>query len=318
MAGYRAAMEPSISRRSLLLAGLAALATGPHAGALAAEPVDEPVKPAAADGPVARLMALERASGGRLGVAVLDSAGGRRLNHRGEQRFALCSTFKLLAAALVLARHDRGEERLERRIAFDRDDLVPYSPATEARAGGASGMTLAELCRAAVVVSDNTAGNLLLESFGGPPALTAFARTLGDRATRLDRTEPALNENLPDDPRDTTTPAGMLASLQALLLGDALHADSRARLLDWLLASTTGVRRLRAGVPADWQVAGKTGTGMRGATNEIALLRPPHGRAPLLVAAYYDGPDEATLEQREAVIAEVGRIVASMVPVRVG
>jgi beta-lactamase class A len=173
---------------------------------------------------------------------VLDSAGGRRLNHRGEQRFALCSTFKLLAAALVLARHDRGEERLERRVVFERDDLVPYSPATEAHAG-ASGMTLAELCEAAVVVSDNTAGNLLLASFGGPPALTAFARTLGDRATRIDRIEPALNENLPDDPRDTTTPAGMLASLQALLLGDALRAESRARLLDWLQASTTGARR---------------------------------------------------------------------------
>jgi beta-lactamase class A len=309
MASYRAAMERSISRRSLLLAGLAVLATGPQAAAQAAKPVEPS---AAADGPVARLMALERASGGRLGVAVLDSAGGRRLNHRGEQRFALCSTFKLLAAALVLARHDRGEERLERRIMFDRDDLVPYSPATEAHAG-VSGMTLAELCEAAVVVSDNTAGNLLLASFGGPPALTAFARTLGDRATRLDRIEPALNENLPEDPRDTTTPAGMLASLQALLLGDALRAESRARLLDWLLASTTGARRLRAGVPADWQVAGKTGTGMRGATNEIALLRPSHGRAPLLVAAYYDGPDDATQARHEAVIAEVGRIVASMV-----
>ena len=244
-------------------------------------------------------------------MAILDSANGRRVNHRGEQRFALCSTFKLLAAGLVLARADRGGERLDRRIVFAGGDLVPYSPVTGTRTGQ-PGMTLSELCEAAVVASDNTAGNLLLSSFGGPQALTAFARDLGDRATRLDRTEPALNENLPDDPRDTTTPASMLAGLQALLLDDALRADSRARLLRWMAASTTGARRLRAGVPAGWQVAGKTGTGMRGATNEIALLRPLRGRAPLLVAAYYDAPDETPQAQRDAVIAKVGRIVASM------
>ncbi len=297
-------MDSSVSRRALLLAGLGAAAVRPLAAATAPE--------AAGEAPVARLMALERAHGGRLGVAVLDSANGRRVNHRGEQRFALCSTFKLLAAALVLARAERGEERLERRIVFGKGDLVPYSPATEAHTGK-PGMTVAELCKVAVTVSDNTAANLLLANFGGPPALTAFARTLGDGATRLDRIEPTLNQNLPDDPRDTTTPAGMLASLRALLLGDALRADSRARLLGWLAASTTGARRLRAGVPADWQVAAKTGTGMRGATNDIALLRPSGKRAPLLATVYYDAPDDAPMAQREAVIAEVGRIVASMV-----
>ena len=295
-------MRTCCSRRTLLLAGLGAAmcARGlPHAIAAQSDP----------ESPLARLMALERAHGGRLGVAILDVDSGRRINHRGEQRFALCSTFKLLAAALVLARVDRGEEQLDRRIAYDRDALVTYSPVTEQHVG--AGMTLAELCHAAVTVSDNTAGNLLLASFGGPPALTAFARSLGDAATRLDRIEPELNDVPPGDERDTTTPAAMLVCLRALLVGDALSATSRTRLRDWLLASSTGGRRLRAGVPADWLVGDKTGTGERGATNDVGILLPP-GRGPLLVAAYYDAPDEAAGPQRDAVIAEVGRIAAGL------
>lgn len=301
--GYSDAMNPCTSRRSLLLAGLGALAVNGLPGAIAAGP-----DPA---GPVAKLMALERAHGGRLGVSILDTVGGRRVNHRGEQRFALCSTFKPLAAALVLARVDRGEERLDRRIAYESSELVTYSPVTE-RHVGVSGMTLAELCHAAITVSDNTAGNLLLASFGGPPALTAFMRTLGDQATRLDRIEPALNDVAPGDERDTTTPAAMLHSLRALLLGDALSTASRARLADWLVASTTGGKRLRAGLPADWRAGDKTGTGLRGATNDVAVLWPP-GRGPLLVAAYYDAPDEMEAELRDGVLAEVGRIVAGLV-----
>ena len=296
-------MDPGCTRRSLLLAGLGAtVCAGGLRHAIAAQ-----VEP---DGPVAKLMALERAHGGRLGVAILDVDSGRRVNHRGEQRFALCSTFKLLAAALVLARVDRGEEQLGRRIVYDGDALVTYSPVTELHVG-APGMTLAELCHAAVTVSDNTAGNLLLASFGGPPALTAFARSLGDGATRLDRIEPGLNDVPPGDERDTTTPASLLVSLRALLVGDALSATSRTRLRDWLLASSTGGRRLRAGVPADWLVGDKTGTGERGATNDVGILLPP-GRGPLLVAAYYDAPDDAADSQRDAVIAEVGRIAAGL------
>ena len=301
--GYSEAMNPCPSRRSLLLAGLGAWVGGRWGAAIAAGP--DPARP------VTKLMALERAHGGRLGVSILDTVGGRRINHRGEQRFALCSTFKPLAAALVLARVDRGEERLDRRIAYKRGDLVAYSPVTE-RHADAPGMTLAELCHAAVTVSDNTAGNLLLASFGGPPALTAFLRTLGDQATRLDRIEPALNDVPPGDERDTTTPAAILHSLQALLLGDALSAASRAQLIEWLVASTTGSKRLRAGMPVDWRVGDKTGTGQRGATNDVAILWPP-ARAPLLVAAYYDAPDEMEAELRDGVLAEVGRIVAGLV-----
>lgn len=258
---------------------------------------------------VARLASLERRHGGRLGVAILDTANGRRINHRGEQRFPLLSTFKLLAAALVLARVDRDEERLDRRIVFSQADLVAYSPVTE-RHAGARGMTLAELCAAAITASDNTAGNLLLASFGGPPALTAFARTLGDPVTRLDRIETALNEATPGDPRDTTTPAAMLANMRRLLLGDALSTASRARLVAWLLANTTGGQRLRAGLPADWRIGDKTGASDNGASNDVGIVWPP-GHSPLLVAAYY-AESPATPQQRNAVLAEVGRIVAAL------
>lgn len=261
-------------------------------------------------GPLERLMALEREHGGRLGVAMLDALGGRRINHRGEQRFPMCSTFKWLAAALVLQRVDRGEERLERRVVFERDDLVPWSPGTEHRTG-APGMTLAELCEAAITLSDNTAGNLLLASFGGPPALTAFARSLGDSSTRLDRIEPELNEARPGDPRDTTTPAGMLTSMRAALVGDALSAASRERLVGWLLANTTGAARLRAGFPDDWRVGDKTGTSGTGVSNDVAIAWPPRrdDREPVLVAAYYDGTGLAE-DHGDTVLAEVGRIVA--------
>lgn len=289
------------SRRRLLAVPLAAAAcASPLARTLAAIPTE---------GAVAQLAALERRHGGRLGVAILDMRGGRRINHRAEQRFALLSTFKLLAAALVLARVDRGDERLDRRIVYERAALVPHSPATEARVGP-PGVPLADLCSAAVALSDNTAGNLLLESFGGPAALTAFARTLGDRETRLDRTEPTLNDVPPGEVRDTTTPAAMLGSLRALLVGDVLSAASRERLTGWMEATTTGRARLRAGLPSGWRAGDKTGTNGN-ANNDVAIVWPTR-REPLLVSAYYDNPALESA-QRDAVLAEVGRIVAGLV-----
>lgn len=180
-------------------------------------------RPAVAADVRARLADLESKRGGRLGVAALDLATGRRIAYRSDERFALCSTFKFLAVALVLARVDRREERLERRITFTKQDLVEYSPVTKDRVG-ATGMTVAELCDAAITLSDNTAGNLLLAGFGGPPALTAYARSLGDAVTRLDRIETDLNEATPGDPRDTTTPAAMAENLRRLVVGDALSA----------------------------------------------------------------------------------------------
>ena len=279
-----------LRRRSLFAAGLLPGAATPATTTLA-------------------LAALGRRHGGRLGVAMLESASGRVWAHRAAESFPLCSTFKFLAAACVLARVDRGAESLARRVAYGPEALVPYSPATAPQAG-AGGLTMAELCAAAVTLSDNTAGNLLLDSFGGPPALTAFARALGDTTTRLDRREPALNDVPPGDARDSTTPLAMLGLMQRTLLGTALAPASRAQLAEWLVASRTGGQRLRAGVPAGWRVGDKTGGGPRNATHDLGVIWPP-GRAPVLVAAYYidAGGSEA---ERNAVLAEVGRLAAGL------
>ena len=251
---------------------------------------------------------LERNRGGRLGIAVLDTAGGGIAQYRGHERFPLCSTYKCLAAALVLARVDRDEDSLGRRVGYRRNDLVPYSPITKTHADG-DGMTLDALCDAAMTVSDNTAANLLLDSFGGPPRLTAYLRSLGDTVTRLDRAEPELNEATPGDPRDTTTPVAMLELLRQIVCGTALSEASRARLTGWMVRCKTGDKRLRAGVPADWRVGDKTGTGEHGVTNDVAVMWPV-GRAPLIVTAFYaDGPGSE--ETRSEVLAEVGRLVAA-------
>lgn len=286
-------MSATISRRAVL-AGAASLPLTALAGASRAE-----------DGALA---ALERRSGGRLGVFALDTGSGRTVAHRGNERFAMCSTFKLLAGAFVLARVDRGEERLDRIVPYTARDLITYSPVTEKRAG--AGMTVGGLCDAAITLSDNTAANLLLASFGGPQGLTAYLRTLGDAATRLDRIEPALNEARPGDPRDTTTPAAMGATLRRLLAGDALPQAGRAQLAEWLIACRTGDARIRAGVPAGWRVGDKTGTGGNGATNDVGIVWPP-GRASIMLAIYYAG-SPAAQQVRDATVAEAARIALAV------
>jgi beta-lactamase class A len=231
----------------------------------------------------AEVRRLEGASGGRLGLALFDSGSGDRFAYRGDERFPMCSTFKLLLAAAVLRRTEQGKESLSRRIAVRPGALVSWSPFTEKRVGGEA--SVEELCAAAMTRSDNTAANLLLATIGGPAGIGAFARTLGDEFTRLDRMETALNSATPGDLRDTTTPLAMLGNLRELLLGDALGVDSRERLLRWMRANTTGGDRLRAGLPPQWQIGDKTGSGAKGTTNDIAILWPPGGK-PLLVCAY--------------------------------
>ncbi len=253
----------------------------------------------------ARLADLDRKHGGRLGVAILNIATGNQVEHRGHERFALCSTFKLLTAAFVLARTDRNEEQLDRRIVFAKSDLVTWSPVTEKRVGQ-PGMTLEELCEAAITQSDNTAANCLLASFGGPAGLTAFLRSIGDDVTRLDRIELELNEATPGDPRDTTTPAAMLNSMRKILVGDGLSAPSRERLIAWLIANKTGATRLRAGLPHEWRVGDKTGSGGYNSTNDVAIVWPPN-KDPLLITAYYT-ESKGTGDQRNAILAEVGKI----------
>ena len=252
---------------------------------------------------------LESASGGRLGVCVLDTATGARHAYRGDERFPMCSTFKALAAAAILAQVDAGKEQLSRRINYDASALVTYSPVTEKHVG--DGMTLGEICEAAVTLSDNTAGNLLLAALGGPAGLTAYLRSLGDQFTRLDRNEPSLNEALPDDIRDTTTPNAMASTLQALVLGTkALSAPSREQLTAWLIANKTGDTRLRAGLAKDWRIGDKTGAGARGTNNDVAVVWPPN-RAPIVITAYLTGATVSAMEQN-ATIASVARAVSAM------
>ena len=288
-----------ISRREILFRGL--FAAPALAGSRAfAEAGPDPVRAALAD--------LEASLGGRLGVCLLDVATGRRVEHRADERFALCSTHKFLAAAFALQRVDRREDSLDRRISYSKDSLVTYSPITEKHVG--DGMTLGELCEAALTLSDNTAANLILETLGGPAGFTSRTRALGDDVTRLDRIETALNEAKPEDPRDTTTPAAMADDVRKLVLGDALSAPSREQLASWIAANKTGDKRLRAGIPKGWRVGDKTGSGGNSATNDIAVVWPP-GRGPLIVTAYYvqsPAPDEA----RYQVLAEVGRLAAGI------
>ena len=252
---------------------------------------------------------LERESGGRLGVCVVETATGARHTHRGDERFPMCSTFKALAAAAVLAQVDAGKEQLSRRISYDASALTTYSPVTEKHVG--NGMTSTELRDAAVTLSDNTAANLLLATIGGPAGLTSFARSLDDQFTRLDRNEPTLNEALPDDPRDTTTPNAMASTLQTLILGTkALSAPSREQLTAWLIRNKTGDTRLRAGFAKNWRIGDKTGTGARGTSNDIGVVWPSN-TPPVVITTYLTGATVSATQQN-ATLASVARAVSAM------
>jgi beta-lactamase class A len=250
---------------------------------------------------------LEKSCGGRLGVAVLDTSSGQSVGYRIDERFAMCSTFKVLLAANLLECVDSGKESLDRTLTVPATGLQAYSPITQEHAGGK--MSIRELCAAIITVSDNTAANLLLDTIGGPAGITHFARSLGDTVTRLDRVETALNQALPGDPRDTTSPSAMVDNLRKVLLGNTLSPSSREQLTAWLIANKTGEERLRAGLPGGWRVGDKTGSNGENTTNDIAVFWPEH-RAPVLVAGYLTacpGPDA----KRNGILAEVGKLIAA-------
>ncbi len=265
--------------------------------------------------PGAALAALERRAGGRLGVAILDTAAGRVVGHRQDERFAMCSTFKLPLAAVVLREADAGRLRLDERLTFTKADMLSYAPVTRTHLAE-GGMTVAALTEATQQTSDNVAANLLLKRLGGPAAFTALLRALGDDTSRLDRFEPDLNLVLPGDPRDTTTPLAMARLVGRCVAGDALSAASRERLAGWMVATATGMKRIRAGLPQDWRAGDKTGTGLADAmtdkVNDIAVTWPPN-RAPLVITAYFDSSRRSaeTRAEDEATLAEVGRIAAA-------
>jgi beta-lactamase class A len=292
---------PIVTRRVLLVAAASSMplvAAHASGGAKAAR-----IRAAAR-----RLAAIEAALGGRLGVAVLDTGDETALMHRADERFPMCSTFKFLAVAAVLKRAAEGREQLDRFIPYSVADLERYAPVTRAHVAE-GGMRIGALCAAALEVSDNTAANLLLKTLGGPAGVTRYARSVGDAVTRLDRTEPTLNTAIPGDPRDTTNPGTMARDLRRILLEGALPDQSSRRLEGWMVAATTGAKRLRAGLPSSWRIGDKTGSGDYGTANVVAILRPP-ARAPILAALYLTDT-AAPAQARDAAHAEMGRIIAA-------
>ncbi|AXK63136.1 PEN family class A beta-lactamase, Bcc-type [Burkholderia sp. IDO3] len=295
-------MTYSSQRRTLLLAA----ATAPLVLTVAA--CASPPPAAAQDvSSTTTFAALERAAGGRLGVCAIDTASGRRAQHRADARFPFCSTFKTMLSAAVLAQSVERPGLLQQRVMIGQGDLVNYSPVSSKHVG--TGMTVAALCEAAIQYSDNSAANLLMKMIGGPSAVTAYARSIGDDTFRLDRWETELNTALPGDLRDTTTPAAMAASLRVLTLGDALPAAQRAQLVAWLRGNKVGDKRIRAGVPAGWQVADKTGTGDYGTTNDAGVMWPPSG-APVVLVVYYTQA-RADAKAKDDVIAAAARIAVA-------
>jgi beta-lactamase class A len=253
------------------------------------------------------LTAYERETGGRIGLYAENLATGAKIAWRAEERFVMCSTFKASLAAFALARVDRGEDQLESMIPYGAADLLDYAPVTKQNLASGGAMSVADMCKAAVELSDNTCANLLLARSGGPAALTEFWRATGDAVSRLDHNEPELNRSPPGDPHDTTTPAAMAGNLRRFVLGEVLSPASRERLTDWMLNCKTGNNRLRAGLPKDWKVGDKTGNNAKDAAGDIAVAWPNSG-GPVLIAVYTQG-GSPTPAQLEAVFAGIGRMI---------
>lgn len=255
----------------------------------------------------ARLAEIEARRGGRIGVAAVDLQSGQTLAHRGEERFAMCSTFKWILGGLVLSRVEAGVEQLNREIEISADDIVMHAPTTGPAVG--QRLSVETLCAATIANSDNPAANILLRSLGGPEGFTQALRTMGEQTTRLDRYEPMLNENAPGDPRDTTTPLAMISLMDRMIFGDVLSVASRATLQGWMLAATSGQGRLTAGAPDGWRVGHKTGTSERDANNDVGFALAPHSdRRPVLIASFSDGPG-ALEPAAETAHADIARVV---------
>ncbi|MEU0060320.1 class A beta-lactamase [Streptomyces sp. NPDC006334] len=285
----------ALGRRTLLVAG-AATATCVLTGAPAR----------ASDGVIGGLRALEERYGARLGVYAHNVCTGETVRHRADTLFPICSLFKTLAAAAVLRDLDRDGEVLSRRIHYTAADLVEHSDVTKEHL--ATGMTIAELCEAAICRSDNTAGNLLLRELGGPTTITRFARSLGDPVTRLDRWETELNSGEPWRTTDTTSPRAIARTYARLVLGDALSRPDRALLTDWLLHNKTSDTRLRAGLPSSWAVADKTGGGSYGTNNNVGIAWTEDG-TPLVLSILSRKFDQDAASENK-LIADTTRFLA--------
>ncbi len=254
--------------------------------------------------------ATEAASGGRLGMALLDLESGVRYRHRAGDRFPMCSTFKMPLIAQLLMAVDQGRLSLTDTLPIAATDMVDHAPFTQPRIGQSA--TLEALAAAIMIESDNPATNIVLRRLGGPAAHTQWLRSQGDRLTRLDRWEPDMSDGLPDDPRDTTSPTASLATARHLLFGSALSPASRTQLFAWMSKSETGDTMLRAGLPAGWSEANKTGSGSRGIRNIVSVITPPPamGRKPILAAIFLAGA-EADPAARNAHYPPIARAIAA-------
>lgn len=301
-------MELRPGRRGLLAGAAATALTAvlPAGGTAAAQGTDD-------EGITARLRALEQAHSARLGVFASDTVTGRTVRYRADELFPLCSTFKTITVAAVLRDLDRDGEFLAERIRYTERDVTAsgYAPVTGLPANLADGMTVAELCAAAMDYSDNTAANLLLRELGGPEAVTRFCRSIGDRVTRLDRWEPELNSAEPGRVADTSSPRAVGRTYARLALGDVLPPRQRERLTGWLLADRTGGNRFRAGLPKDWTIADKTGTGGYGTTNDVGITWPP-GRGPIVLAVLSTKRDAAAAADEPLVAGAAALLAAAL------
>ncbi|MFC4298426.1 class A beta-lactamase [Castellaniella hirudinis] len=264
---------------------------------------------AADDGILAKAREIETRLDARVGLAIQDTGNGRSWRYRADERFPMMSTFKTLACGALLHQADEGRIDLETAVQVTQADLVPYAPVSKAWVGQRVG--LRDLCAATMRTSDNVAANKVLEHIGGPQAVTAFVRGVGDRVTRLDRYEPDLNEGTPGDARDTTSPATMANTLRALVLDRVLSAASKAQLTEWLIGNEVGGPLLRAGIPRAWRIGDRTGAGGHGSRGVIAVMWPP-AHAPI-VAAIYITDTEASMDERNAAIAELGAALAEAI-----
>ena len=302
--------NPQNDRRTFMSFAFAGALALPGLTACAAPVPKAPARKA----PTEELMALEAKSQGRLGVGILDTATGELVGHRRDERFAMCSTFKLPLAAEVLRDMDAGRRKLDQFIPYSKGDMVSHAPVTGANLA-AGGMTIGELAKATQITSDNPAANLILRELGGPEAVTQRFRLAGDPVTRIDRYEPMMNFVVGDDPRDTTSPAAMAGLIARYLTTEYLSKASKELLIGWMVETRTGAKRLRAGFPPEWKAGDKTGTGMADGMldkyNDVAIFWPP-GRAPIIVAAYYETAIAYgdIRDEFQAVLAEVGRIAS--------
>jgi beta-lactamase class A len=295
-----------------LLAGCSSTPSSTNeSSATASSTASRRAAPTASATETAAFAKLETQFHAQLGLYAIDTGTGRSITYQADQRFAFCSTIKAFAASVLLQRDT--DQQLGQVVTYRKSDLVDYSPITSQHV--ATGMTLTSVLAAALEVSDNTALNLMLSQIGGPAALQAALRGLGDATTNVDRTEPTVNSATPGDPRDTSTARALAADLRTFVLGDALSTSRRAQLVAWLKANTTGGPYIRAAVPAGWQVGDKTGNGDYGTRNDMAVLWPPTG-APIVIAVLSNRGDDQNATSDDALLADAAKVALAGLGVR--